>query len=526
MASPTPGSIGRRSSTLPAMTTLLVPRRKPTRIWDSRQQFFTELALFSIGAAGIYSVSLIGQFPGNEMLVLPMLPVMVLAQGRRAFRREYFWFYVLVLGWLFGTVAGDLYLGSSTANSIKGFARVVFFALDFVALAILMNDNTRRMVVFLLSIFVQMIDSIWSFRGEFLTQWKFGGSSIVTILALLISSYFYARRRYLVCLAIVLGIAGLNLLFAFRSQIATDLISAALTVPIFAIGRKTTHAPSAMRKLFQIAVLLTLAGGAAYLANVAIAYAANHGVFDEGIQAKFQSQSEGKLGVLFGGRPETLVAIQAIRDSPIIGHGSFAVDPKYLAMKQDIQYEYNYSDSDQPEDAEGSPLIPTHSHLTQAWVESGLLGGIFWIYVLGLTIRAILQVILMRPALAPLYSYLLLNFVWNLLYSPFGSVNRMWATYFTLLCYHLLKTRAPSSVPPDRMQKRIPGRRVIVRLSRTTTWNIAKNFMAHTLSSNHRKAVRVKVEGGCRPYGSIADRSPAIHIWQLWDCDIGFRLTR
>ena len=42
--------------------------------------------------------------------------------------------------------------------------------------------------------------------------------------------------------------------------------------------------------------------------------------------------------------------------------------------------------SDTPEDVE-EPVIPTHSHLTMAWVESGILGGVFWIYVLGLTFR-------------------------------------------------------------------------------------------------------------------------------------------
>jgi hypothetical protein len=443
-------------------------RRPPFRIWASREQFLTELVIFAVGAAGIYSVGLIGQLPGNEIIVLALLPVMLIMRGKRAFRREYFWFYLLVISWLFGTVVGDLYLGTPAANSIKGLARVVFFALDFIALAIMTNDNTRRLVIFLLSIFVQMISSIRSFSGEFLTQWKFGGSSIVTILALLISSYFYSRRRYGICLAIVLGVAGLNLIFAFRSQMATDLISAALTLPIFAMGkggRRRTRA----RRLFQISVVFALAGSAAYLANVAIEYAASHGFFDESIQAKFQSQSEGKFGVLVGGRPETLVAIQAIRDSPILGHGSFAVDPKYLQLKQDIQYEYGYADTDMPDDTDEATAIPTHSHLTQAWVESGIFGGIFWIYVLWLTFRAIFQVTLERPALAPLYSYLLLNFVWNILYSPFGSVNRMWATYFMLMSYHVLKARAPDSLVAHAKQARIPVRRAIVRFARTTT---------------------------------------------------------
>ncbi len=101
-----------------------------------------------------------------------------------------------------------------------------------------------------------------------------------------------------------------------------------------------------INNFIKIALLLALAGGAAFLADRAIKFAADIGLFDESVTQKFQTQANGKFGVLVGGRPETLVAIQAIRDSPIIGHGSFAIDPKYLELKQELQYEYGYSDTD------------------------------------------------------------------------------------------------------------------------------------------------------------------------------------
>ena len=87
----------------------------------------------------------------------------------------------------------------------------------------------------------------------------------------------------------------------------------------------------------------------------AIKYAAEHEFFDESQNSKFISQAEGDYGVLVGGRPETLVAIQAIRDSPIIGHGSFPEGMKYIQLKQDIQYQHGYSGSDEPEDSETDP---------------------------------------------------------------------------------------------------------------------------------------------------------------------------
>jgi O-antigen ligase len=425
------------------------PRRK--RLWTSREAFFTDLGIFVLGVAGAFSANLVGALPGNEILLIPILPLLLLAKGSRAFKREYLWFYVLTLAWLLGTIVADLYIGSAAVFRMKGIARVVFFGLDFMALAILINNKTRRMIIFALSIVAVMFIFSRDFRGDLLTEWKFGISSALTILALLGCSYYYARKKYRHCIIIYLVLIVLNLKFAFRSQMVVDLVAAVLTIPIFdrhgpAAGNRSSNTV----KILKPILLLALAGGAAFLASETIKFAAKQGFFDEDVADKFQSQSQGKLGVLFGGRPETLVAIQAIRDSPIIGHGSFAADQRYLDLKADLLYENGYSNTDEPDDIEGHG-IPTHSHLTMAWVESGILGGVLWIYILVLVIRAILRITIIRPPLSPLYCYLLVNFVWDILYSPFGSINRLWGAYLILMSLDLLAT--PIKALPSALQR-------------------------------------------------------------------------
>src|SRR5579859_2621104 len=279
------------------------PRRK--LLWTSREAFFTELGLFLLGVVGAFSVSLVGALPGNELLLIPILPLMLLAKGNRAFKREYLWFYVLTFAWLLGTIVADLYVGSPAVSRMKGLARVVFFALDFMALAILINNKTRRMIVFALSIVAVMCIYSRSFQGEILTEWKFGLSSAVTIAALLGCSYYYARKKYRHCIIIYLVLVVLNLKFAFRSQMVVDLVAAVLTIPIFdrhgsAAGNQSCNAV----KILKPILLLALAGGAAFLASQTIKFAARQGFFDEEVADKFQSQSQGKLCVLFGGRPE------------------------------------------------------------------------------------------------------------------------------------------------------------------------------------------------------------------------------
>jgi O-antigen ligase len=419
------------------------PRREP--LWSSREAFFSDAALFILGAAGLYSANFIGSLPGCEILLFPMLPVMLLARGKRAFDRRYLWFYVLTLGWLIGTLIADEYNGIAAFNRAKGTARVVFFILDFMALAIFINNRARKIIVFALSISALYLIGSWQFSEDLMLQWKFGLSQGLSILALLISSYYFKRRRYRVCLSISLLLAGVNLRYGFRSQLVIIFVSAVLTLPLFDTARTRASAAADNRNTFRVLILLALAGGAAYAANAAINYGARRGIFDESTNSKFVTQSEGDYGVLVGGRPETLVAIQAIRDSPILGHGSFPFGLKYMQMKQDIQYEHGYSDTDEPEEVD-YPVIPTHSHLTMAWVEGGILGGICWVCIFILVLRSVLRLTALRPHLAPLYSYLLINFLWDILYSPFGSVNRMRAAFYILMSYSILRASSAKTV--------------------------------------------------------------------------------
>jgi hypothetical protein len=451
-------------------------RRKP--LWSSRESFFTDALLFLLGVSGLYSVNLIGAIPGCELLLLVLLPVLVLEKGSRAFSREYLYFYLVVGGWFLGTLIADEYNDIWWQLRAKGVARVVFFALDFVGLAILLNNRTRRFIIFILSLDAVLLLSSREFAGEISLQWKFGLSHATTIICLLASTYFYTRRRYWVCFSIALCIAGLNFHYGARSQLLIDMVSTVLVLPILDNAGSRRGRPILQRRalrgtpvhnarkpmLSRTLVLLGLTMATAYMLNFAIKFAAEKGVYDEANNEKFQAQASGDYGVLVGGRPETLVAIQAIIDSPIIGHGSFPYGVKYLQMEKDIQFEHGYSDSDEPEETD-SPVIPTHSHLTLGWVEGGILGGVCWIYIFILVLRALLRVATERPAFAPVYAYLLVNFLWDILYSPFGSVNRIQAAFFILLSYSLLRN-SPSSVRgnPAPFGKAIYRTRQVVHL--------------------------------------------------------------
>jgi O-antigen ligase len=435
------------------------PRRN--RLWPSSAVFYNDLALVILASSAMFSVNIVGSLPGCEIVALVMLPFLLLKHGQRAFRREYRWFYLLLALWLIGTIAGDLYLQGPMNARAKGIARVLCLGLDFTTLAILINGKTRGFIAFTVGFIPFMLYVASRFRADFLVAWKFGLGFSITLLLLLLSSYLYVRRKHWIYISISLGIAALNLVFAARSQILIDLVSLALILPIFEQKHTAQRGAVKGRETLKVAVLLALAGGAAFAANQAIKFATNHNFFDESIRDKFQNQEEGELGILVGGRPETLVAIQAIRDSPLLGHGSYAVDPKYTALEKDLEYRYGYSESDVAADEE-SPGIPAHSHLTQAWVESGVFGGIFWMYALLLAFRGTLVLISHRPPMTPLYSFLLAGFLWDVLYSPMGSFGRMWGAFAILISYNLLRASRE-----NRLTKPVIERRFAVQPRRT-----------------------------------------------------------
>ena len=270
-----------------------VVRHRPEPFWGSRVAFPAEAALFILGAAGVYSVNIVGSLPGNELLLFPLLPVLLLAGGKRAFDRQYLFFYILALGWLLGTQIADAYNEIALVNRLKGTARVVFFILDFVALAILINNKTRRLVIFALSIATVLIIDSWQFREEFSTQWKFGLSQGLAVIVLLGSSYFYGRRRYSVCFLISLVLAGLNLEHGFRSQLGVHFVAAALILPLFGQERMRRGTKGSRQSTSRTLLLLLLAGLAAYGANASIKYAAQLGFFDESQRAKFIDRRKG-----------------------------------------------------------------------------------------------------------------------------------------------------------------------------------------------------------------------------------------
>jgi len=201
---------------------------------------------------------------------------------------------------------------------------------------------------------------------------------------------------------------------------------------------------SANREQFgrsRLALLaLTVAGGIMAF-TVVYSHYAELGVFGEYAQQKLEAQS-GEGGLLLGGRSEILASGPAILDSPLLGHGSWARDSTYGAILVDRRADLGYKSF---QSGKSDDLIPTHSYLFGSWVDAGVMGGVFWLFMLGFTLKTILSASGTEPLL-PLFAFLGLMLSWDTLFSPLGTPTRFVAPYFmaAMVVLRSFRTTTPS----------------------------------------------------------------------------------
>jgi hypothetical protein len=439
------------------------------RPFDLRQTM-VDAAVFLIGATSSLDVTLVGQLPYSEIILLAALPVLIATRPKAIFRKEYRTVYLLMGLWLLSQIVTDIYVHDPFQSRLKGMARVIFFAIDLAGLSALIGYSIRRIKIFYLGLVVSGL-VVWLLSvahgglGSLDIAWKMDLGATTEIVMLLVASYYYyARRTYSVALVVFLIWAALGVHYGVRSDVLICLASAVPLLPFFN-KPIPANAHVYQGRAAKLVAMLVFVGASAWLSQKAIYWAVHAGLYSDYETAKFETQAQGKMGVIFGGRPEGPVAIQAIMDSPILGHGSYAVDPKYTILLQDYQYQWGYSQSDEPPDSDEPEGIPTHSHLTGAWVEGGVVASFFWFFMLGLIVRSVLRMTEMRHPLGPLYLASFAGLFWDILFSPFGNIRRITEAFTIILMISVVKK---PDVQPRRywrvsMSKLIPQEQTLWR---------------------------------------------------------------
>jgi hypothetical protein len=143
------------------------------------------------------------------------------------------------------------------------------------------------------------------------------------------------------------------------------------------------------------------------------------GLMGERARSKYEYQANLNGYFVLGARPEFLGGLIAVAGSPVLGHGSWAMDKDmYFARALEL---LGYDEMTVQEVAANPSRLPAHSHILEAWVEHGLLAAPFWFYILWLLFRCFRYGFHGSGPLLPILCVQGLLLCWDIFFSPMGN---------------------------------------------------------------------------------------------------------
>lgn len=386
--------------------------------------------------------NLVGRIFAPELILIGLLPFLLLMRGRMLAAPLPRFFLIMAFCWLCAQILTDLIRDTPFGDYSRGWSKIIFTTMNFCTLYMLLYGSRQRIVLFALGIAIGGYLTYMINPSEFAARqpWKFG-LGVSTILLVVVATQLRPIFKVWFLPALMIGAVGVySMVVGSRSLAAITILAALYVLVQQVLGRRHT-APAGFSPIRTF--LFFVAGiGIAFSIFNAYQYAASSGVLGNYAQEVYETQGTGAYGVLLGGRSEIFVSSQAVMDSPIIGHGSWAKNPKYAARILELEnygYEVNYLAAD-------SELIPTHSHFMGAWVESGFVGALFWAWILILVFRVLANLYMVREPLGPLITFVGFMMLWDILFSPFGAERRVIVPFYIVLmmfAWDMLRASVP-----------------------------------------------------------------------------------
>jgi hypothetical protein len=365
-------------------------------------------------------------------------------------------FLLLSCVWLLSQIVTDLVRHTPIRDCARGWSNIGLTIAFFFVMFFFFYGHPRRIVWYAWGLVAGSALTYLVTPSTFAMEepWKFGLAYPVTLAILLVASRSDVRGHWPITLS---GFAGvLNFALSFRN-LGGICIAAALYIAAIRYSNKKSSANRQLRPtvMTALAVSVVLSFAGIYLAYQ---HAVTSGLLGEQARDKYEQQSSGKYGILLGGRVEMLSSIPAIIDSPILGHGYAAKDPKYLIMEQQALALMGYKDAGDlsPDDLQEG-LIPSHSFILGAWVAGGIGGAIFWAWVWLLTCKALLRTYPQGMKLLPLAAYAAFQLLWDIPFSPYGAQMRIISPFYILILMNYLSVARtnPAKLEPNPAAMRL-----------------------------------------------------------------------
>jgi len=402
---------------------------------DASRFSWLDAAAFLAPTLMCVEVKIVGRLFGSDIFLVAILPLLLRSRWRLLTARLPMTVLRLELLWLAGQVATDLWRGTPFEDFARGWSLIAFGLFHFATLYMLLYGSRQRIVEFAIGLAVGGILAFFLDPNVFAAAypWEFGVGYPITILIVVAAAAIFDGGSVFASAATLLFATALNLYLGARS-----LGGVCFMASVFLMMQRESARLSRTSRWVTIA--LGIAGLAAVGGTFKIYdFAASAGLLGFHAQEKYDIESAGEFGVLVGGRGQIFSSALAIRDAPILGHGSWALDTDYALQSHMIMRDLGYRPLDRdPQAATG--VISSHSYLFGAWVDAGIAGAIFWAWVFTLEIRAMFALFRTTEPLSPLIAFFVVLLAWDLLFSPYGAQQRLFAAYEIVLAVYVLET--------------------------------------------------------------------------------------
>lgn len=375
---------------------------------------------FFLGCTALINISSSGQLFLGELLMgflalIALFEEFVLLPKNRVLSNPFFLTFIFALGIsLFGYIVSDIWMETVPADYIRGWARLVFLVIDIYYISFLAFRNSDHLWWYCVGLGFGMILYLYLSGLDLSTaNWKTGYGLPISILVMAIAPKISSRYS-----ALVLAFLGLfHVLFDFRSLGFFCLLVAGLIWLTPRLSSKQDAFRALPKLIISFGLIFTL---------LSVAYS-----FSQDSYANRRDESNSIRSAAY------IVSLQAIAESPLIGHGSWAKDSQLASRYVDIITAEAGTRRSQYKDQLREELIPAHSQILQSWVEGGILGTIFFAYFGFKHIRGIRFCVIERPfdRFTALFLFLLISSFWAVFASPFGGNQRIYvAISVAILC--------------------------------------------------------------------------------------------
>lgn len=368
-------------------------------------------------------VKLIGSFYFSEFLSIAFLPF-IGVRNILSRNKELRFLIKLIILILFAQIISDVANNSDFIDYIRGWAVFVFSIISLIVYFAIWSKNDSSLIFFFIGLF--LIKLVFGDVGEE-NPFESAAEDILfktrivpfmNPLVLILAYYFFKLKKFGLITLSLIGYGLFCIIMGARSNSLVFLVSGFL----FLLKKKDV----------RISFWVVLFSGIIFY-GLYVLYIKNilEGKVGSNIaywQVTKMSNPYNPFELLYYGRADFAVLVEAVRDKPWFGHGSWGKDPndKYAHFLSDVmKTDYvNYRG-----------YIPAHSIFMGTWAYAGLLGAIF-VFLLFYKVFNWSRLIyknLFSTLFGPTILILGVEMLWNFFFSPIGHFRTTVPIFFALV---------------------------------------------------------------------------------------------